>query len=370
MSHVSVLFLTLALLLWAPAVSAQAYVPIPDEFAAAIVMQASTGKILYSFKPEIPRVAASLTKLATGLAIIGQKPNWNRVVRLASQDEVGGGRLRVATGASLTMRDLFYSALTGSANNASSALGRLSGLGMKNFVAKMNSSAKSVGAKRTVLNDPSGMDPRNMTTALDMALIARAAFKDPLIRSASTVSTYDFRIQSTGELKSIKNTNKLFLEDQSLWLIGGKTGYLEESMYNLVAQIRPYDGKISDPKREVVVVVLGAPTKDSSFASVKRLAQWAWEQPEIFRRPVIEPISRDLDYGVRGPAVVVLQTWLAQDPALYPEGIISGFFGPATRAAVRRFQLREGVVSSPKDRGYGRVGPATRAKLGELMETE
>ena len=61
-----------------------------------------------------------------------------------------------------------------------------------------------------------------------------------------------------------------------------------------------------------------------------------------------------------------LQTLLATDSALYPEGITSGYFGSLTKAAVGRFQMKYDLVTSASDSGYGYVGPKTRAKLQEV----
>lgn len=72
-------------------------------------------------------------------------------------------------------------------------------------------------------------------------------------------------------------------------------------------------------------------------------------------------ITADLERGSRGDEVKRLQQLLAKDPQIYPEGIISGFYGPATTKAVQRFQAKYGLPQ------IGRVGPMTRAKLNEVF---
>lgn len=66
--------------------------------------------------------------------------------------------------------------------------------------------------------------------------------------------------------------------------------------------------------------------------------------------------------------VTRLQTLLAKDSAVYPEGTVSGYFGPATLAAVKRFQLKQGIVPSTSP-AYGTVGPATKAALSTKCST-
>jgi peptidoglycan hydrolase-like protein with peptidoglycan-binding domain len=64
----------------------------------------------------------------------------------------------------------------------------------------------------------------------------------------------------------------------------------------------------------------------------------------------------------KGDDVKKLQKILAQDKSLYPEGLITGYFGPMTLAAVKKFQVKYGIAK-PGDDGYGHVGPKTRAVL-------
>ncbi len=80
-------------------------------------------------------------------------------------------------------------------------------------------------------------------------------------------------------------------------------------------------------------------------------------------------ITTSLDVGDRGADVTALQTYLAADPSLYPEGLVTGYFGSLTAAAVGRFQCKEGIVCSgtAATTGYGRVGPKTMARLNVLM---
>lgn len=82
------------------------------------------------------------------------------------------------------------------------------------------------------------------------------------------------------------------------------------------------------------------------------------------RSPAVSEVSifiRDLSPSTRGDDVRQLQAFLAQDKVLYPEGIISGFYGPLTVKAVRAFQKKYGISQ------VGRVGPLTRSKLNEVF---
>jgi peptidoglycan hydrolase-like protein with peptidoglycan-binding domain len=79
-------------------------------------------------------------------------------------------------------------------------------------------------------------------------------------------------------------------------------------------------------------------------------------------------LSRSLKKGSTGDDVTRLQQFLAQDPTVYPEGTVSGYFGALTEAAVQRWQAKYNIVSSgtPDTTGYGVVGPRTAAAIALL----
>ncbi|MBI4120017.1 MAG: peptidoglycan-binding protein [Parcubacteria group bacterium] len=80
--------------------------------------------------------------------------------------------------------------------------------------------------------------------------------------------------------------------------------------------------------------------------------------PVVSAAPVL---MSQLNPGARSDEVMTLQELLAQDPEIYPEGIVSGFYGPKTTVAVKRFQAKYGLPQ------VGRVGPATLAKINEVL---
>jgi peptidoglycan hydrolase-like protein with peptidoglycan-binding domain len=75
---------------------------------------------------------------------------------------------------------------------------------------------------------------------------------------------------------------------------------------------------------------------------------------------VSSSITRNLSSGTEGDDVTMLQTWLSQDPSVYPEARVTGYYGALTVTAVKRFQAKFGISQT------GTVGPITRAKLMEL----
>lgn len=242
-----------------------------SEFVGAVVIDVKSGETLYAYQSGKQWPAASLSKLMSALVTLDHHQPWGKTVSLLSQDEVGGGRLAVKAGSKMTVQDLFYSSIVGSANNTTMSLARLSGLGLKGFVKKMNDKAKDLGLKNTSFVEPTGLSEKNLTTAAEMAKLAQTAFSNLTIRRAASTMAYKFTVVNPKVVKTVKNTNHLLTMDDDLWVIGGKTGYIDEALYNLVVQMRPMDGG-----PQVLVVVLGSPTKNASFASAKSLANWAW----------------------------------------------------------------------------------------------
>jgi len=91
--------------------------------------------------------------------------------------------------------------------------------------------------------------------------------------------------------------------------------------------------------------------------------------PGSIKAVLAAPITLAMQKGSTGAQVTALQQFLAEDPSLYPEGIVSGYFGSLTESAVQRFQARYGIISSgtAATTGYGAVGPKTRSKINSLQ---
>jgi len=255
--------------------SATLYQPTRGEFDSAIVVDVATGKRLYAYKSDLVWTGASLTKLMNALVFLETKPSFNKPMTLLAQDEVGGARLRVNSGTKMTLGNMFYTTLMASTNNTAMAIARSTGLSLTTYVKRMNEKAKALGMKNTIYVEPSGMDPRNTTTAADLAVLAKTAFENPTIRKASTMMTYSFSMLNAKVTKRVTSTDKLLTNDPDLYIYGGKTGFLYESMYNDIAEMEPNPRTPNGHK--LIVVVLGSQTSAGSFAAVKALGQWAWK---------------------------------------------------------------------------------------------
>jgi hypothetical protein len=85
------------------------------------------------------------------------------------------------------------------------------------------------------------------------------------------------------------------------------------------------------------------------------------QKKETTRGTTVQKLTRTLALGEKSDDVRLLQTILSFNRTIYPEGLVTGYFGPITEAAVKRFQARYGIEQ------IGYVGPLTRAKLNEIF---
>ena len=143
---------------------------------------------------------ASMSKLVTALVLLDQsRLDWDKKivinqdvldypVLLAGQDATSEIDLRLND--VVSTQDLWVAMLVASSNQAAIALVDNSGLSRKDFVAAMNAKVAALGLKHSIFFDPTGLDPHNVTTSHEMALIARTALNTPAISLATKKDGY------------------------------------------------------------------------------------------------------------------------------------------------------------------------------------
>lgn len=230
----------------------------------AIIVMEEDGRTIWGKGEDIAVSIASLTKMMSIKVFLDTRPDMNRVVEYKKQDELynyehcypwESARLRVAEGETMTVEDLVYSTLVGSANNSIESLVRVSGLSRVEFIRRMNETAKAWGAYNTRFVEPSGLAPANVSSPYDYAIITKEIFKNPLIEKISTTSSYSFTTLNTGNLHTLRNTNPM-VNNKDYNIIGSKTGYLHESLYCLMTRVKT-------PQGNMIVISLGSDSKDN-----------------------------------------------------------------------------------------------------------
>lgn len=240
---------------------------------AAAVLDEESGLILWQKNANTERSIASITKLMTALVFLQHNPGWETLVTMEASDETHENKANIYRGETVSVKDLFYVGLVASDNNAIKALARSTNLSEADFIKLMNEKAASLGLKDTKFKDTTGLDDANISTATDVLYLAQAAFKDPNIKAATSLSSYSFATQANRQQKAI-NTNNLLRS--YLNITAGKTGSTNAAGYCLVSEIE------GDKNQKIITVVLGSETHDQRFMDLKILAGWILDNYEWF----------------------------------------------------------------------------------------
>jgi len=241
-----------------------------------VVVDKSSGIVLAASHADVVWPIASLTKLMTAQLALDSGTKLTKTFPVKSEDDVGGAKLYVTSGDTFTLDGLLYATLVGSANNAANALIRSTGKSKADFVKDMNVRALALNLGRTKYVDPTGIETGNVSTARELSIVAAQAFARPDIKRYTTTAKASIDVLSQGTVKTIKNTNWMLWKPEydDVFVTGGKTGYLDESGWNLAVALRP---SAKNEKSELLVVLFGASSRAASFQDADALSAWAWK---------------------------------------------------------------------------------------------
>lgn len=228
----------------------------------AIVLDPATGEVLYEKNSSRSVPIASLTKLMTAMVFLEQKPDLTREAEVTPWEIAGAGHTQLRRGERVPLGELLHMSLMSSDNCATRVIAMESGLSPADFVARMNGKAVELGLTGTRFVEFTGLDEHNVATASDVARMLHAAANEPLIAEITTTRSYDFRTERRRH--AIHNTDRLLYGRYEI--LGGKTGFIIEAGYCFATWVRTQG-------RELIAVVLGAPTNATRFADAVRLIQ-------------------------------------------------------------------------------------------------
>jgi len=255
----------------------------PSVFAeAAIVMEASTGLVLYEKNINKSYYPASITKIMTALLAI-ENSSMGEIVTF-SRDAVfkvdlDSSRIGIDVGEQLTMQQCLYGILLESANEVSYAVAEHIGGTVENFAKMMNDKAKSLGALNTNFTNPHGLpDDNHYTTPYDMALITREAMKNETFRKIFGTRTYQIpptNIQE--ETRYLRNHHKFVLKQNYFYddCIGGKTGYTSKAKFTLVSVAKRGD-------LELICVIMKDDTSAHQYTDTQKLFDFGFDNFSIY----------------------------------------------------------------------------------------
>jgi len=248
----------------------------PSQISATswVVADLDTGAVLGSCAPYRFGAPASVQKLLL-IATFLPRLDPKRVVTVFGKDlrfEPGSSAVGLVRSGKYSVETLWLGLLLNSGNDAANVLARVGGGGnMEAGVAAMNAEARRLGAFDTHAVTPSGLDgPRQLTTAYDLALIARACFGMPDFRRYVATKRAQIPPQPPKDPTGyqIQNDNKLLLEYAGA--LGGKTGYTDLARHTFV-------GAAQRNGRRLLVTLLGAEAKPvRGWEQGARLLDWGF----------------------------------------------------------------------------------------------
>lgn len=238
---------------------------------SAVLMEASTGEILYEKNPDEALPPASVTKVMTMLlvleAIDGGKIKLDDTVTVSDYaSTMGGSQVYLKAGETMTVSDLLKSVIVASANDAAVALAEFVAGSEEAFVAMMNSRASELGMMNTTFKNTNGLDDEDtghLTSARDIALMSREVLKHDLVFDYTTIWMDTIR----GGAFGLTNTNRLVRFYRGC--NGLKTGSTSKAGFCISATAER-DGM------QLICVIMGSTTKDARNSLAASLLDWGF----------------------------------------------------------------------------------------------
>ncbi|MGN0152866.1 MAG: D-alanyl-D-alanine carboxypeptidase family protein [Lachnospiraceae bacterium] len=210
---------------------------------AAIVMDASTGQVLYEKNAHEKKYPASTTKIMTAYLALEHGLDFNETITMSENSIWGVDRnsslLGLDVGEQVTLGDLMYGTMLISGNECAYALAEYVSGDIESFAQLMNDTAAKLGCENTHFVTPNGLhDEEHYTTAYDLALITRAALQNDTFREVAGTLSYTVPETNLADVtRPLWNGNKMINPAQPYYYEyceGGKTGYTTDANNTLV----------------------------------------------------------------------------------------------------------------------------------------
>lgn len=220
--------------------SALFYLNVHASAECELVMDADSGRVLYSKNIDKKRLIASTTKIMTTLVVLNNS-KLDEVVTVGDEVlDAYGSAIYIKPKEKLTIRELLYGLMLRSGNDAAIALAVHVAGSVDNFALLMNETANKIGMNDTVFSNPHGLDEdtKNTSTVYDMALLMREAMKNNEFRKIT--SSKEYTVKTNFNTYVWYNKNKLLSEYK--YATGGKIGYTKAAGHTFVSAASK-DGK-------------------------------------------------------------------------------------------------------------------------------
>ncbi len=308
---------------------------------SAVLMEASTGKVIVQKNAEQRMSPASITKIMTLLLIFeeldkGALKLTDEVTTSAYAKSMGGSQVFLEEGEVQTVETMIKCIAIASGNDASVAMAEKIAGSESAFVEKMNDKAKQLGMKNTHFMDCCGLsnDDNHYTSAVDVAIMSRELItKYPQIFKYTKIWMEDI-VHRTAKGESsftLSSTNKLLRQYE--YTTGLKTGSTDKAKYCFSATAEK-DGL------SMIAVVMAAPDYKVRFAEAKRLLEYGFDVSHIYRDEHPEKIP---DLQVLGGTKENVAVGYAE-PFVYLDTE-----GRDVRGVIKKTELPEGMEAPLKE---------------------
>jgi D-alanyl-D-alanine carboxypeptidase (penicillin-binding protein 5/6) len=230
---------------------------------AAVIMDASTGEILYGKNSDSLLPPASTAKLVTALVVM-EKASFSHIVTI-SQKASHAHPLKAGfkKGDKVTIEGLLYAALLKSANDAAVALAEAIAGSEDCFVSFMNQKVVSIGAENTKFINATGLPGNGQyITALDLSRIMKYAMSYPKLKEIIATPSAEVSTEK-GKVIFLRNTDELLWTNEEI--IGGKTGFTCSAKHCFVFAAER-------DRKTIIVSLLGSPSRKNLWQEAKKLA--------------------------------------------------------------------------------------------------
>ena len=299
-------FLAAAIILFVCAISSVAMAASEPKILAesAILVEASTGRIIYEKNADVERPPASMTKMLTGILALEKLKPLEEVVMSREAVFTEDNTLNWATGDRVAALDMITAVMLVSENGGAVALAQAVSGSTSQFAELMNEKAKEIGCKDSHFVNPNGLpDPNHYSTAADMARIAVYCMKDPDFRRIVATDHASIRwIYPKEKWAELNNTNHLLGKYKGA--NGIKTGWTNAAGGCLAASAKR--GEI-----ELIAIVMRSTNQDTRFEDAAALLNYGFERVRMVEAVKSERVDKKV--FVRGGKQGTLRVGITED---------------------------------------------------------
>ena len=261
---------------------------------SVVLMEATTGVVLYKQNADEALPPASVTKIMTLLLVMeaveaGTVRLDSKITVSANAASMGGSQVYLKEGEQMTLEDLLKSVVIASANDAAVALAEHISGSIASFVEKMNARAEALGMKNTRFENVTGLDDtaeHHLTSARDIAIMSRELIRHELILDYSSIWMDSIRDGAFG----LTNTNRLVRFYPGC--TGLKTG--STSKAGFCVSVTAEREHLS-----LICVVMGAESRDVRNAIATELLDWGFANYTLYQSPAAELSPIDVIGGTK-----------------------------------------------------------------------